>query len=72
MINLIAGTTYHVRSYATNSQGTGYGNNITLIAAIVTGISSEIAGPIRIYKTRIEYFDAFGQQRGGELPPITG
>jgi hypothetical protein len=29
IVGLIAGTTYHVRAYATNSAGTAYGNDIT-------------------------------------------
>ncbi|MGD0038002.1 MAG: pectinesterase family protein [Bacteroidota bacterium] len=37
VIGLTAGTTYHIRSYATNSKGTSYGNDITVTtyAAVV-------------------------------------
>jgi hypothetical protein len=30
-INLLPGTTYYIRAYATNSSGTGYGNQVTVI-----------------------------------------
>ena len=33
--NLLPGTTYHVRAYATNSAGTGYGTDITFVSAEV-------------------------------------
>ena len=34
-----------------------WSNNIVVIAGQASGVSSEIAGPSRVYKTRIEYFD---------------
>ncbi len=68
---LTEGTTYYVRAYATNGQGTAYGNNIILVTPVSPDVSSEVAGPIRIYRTRLEYKDAYGQQRGAELPIIT-
>ena len=44
LTGLIPGTTYYVRSYATNSAGTGYGNQITFSALPVlpTVITTEI------------------------------
>ena len=35
LTGLIAGTTYHIRAYATNSAGTAYGNDQTFITAVV-------------------------------------
>ena len=35
LTNLIAGTTYYVRAYATNSSGTGYGNQLTFTTTVV-------------------------------------
>ncbi len=53
MTGLTAGTTYYVRAYATNSAGTGYGNQVTfntlaagmpsLTTAAVTGLTSTTA-----------------------------
>jgi uncharacterized protein (TIGR02145 family) len=47
MIGLIAGSTYHVRSYATNSVGTAYGQDITfttltdlVVPILTTGITT--------------------------------
>ena len=34
--SLVAGTTYYVRAYATNSVGTSYGSNISFVAEICT------------------------------------
>ena len=36
---LLPGTTYYVRSYATNSQGTSYGNELSFTTRILEGIS---------------------------------
>ena len=45
LTGLIPGTTYYVRSYATNSAGTGYGNQITFSAlpVLATLTTTEIA-----------------------------
>jgi uncharacterized protein (TIGR02145 family) len=43
MIDLVANTTYYVRAYATNSAGTGYGNELTFkttAAAVVPSLST--------------------------------
>jgi uncharacterized protein (TIGR02145 family) len=37
---LTAGTTYHVRAYATNSSGTGYGNDLTFTTNTVASVST--------------------------------
>ncbi len=51
LVGLIAGTKYYVRSYATNSEGTAYGNSISFTTkpAIVYGSVSDIEG--NTYKT---------------------
>jgi uncharacterized protein (TIGR02145 family) len=46
---LIAGTTYYVRAYATNSTGTGYGNEISFIPNFQYGTLSDNDG--NVYKT---------------------
>lgn len=45
---LTAGTTYHVRAYATNSGGTAYGDDVTFATTItgMTGIVSDIDGNV--------------------------
>jgi uncharacterized protein (TIGR02145 family) len=40
---LVAGTTYYVRAYATNSAGTAYGNEITFITNTVVGSPTNVA-----------------------------
>jgi uncharacterized protein (TIGR02145 family) len=47
MTGLLAGTTYHVRAYATNSNGTAYGNDLsftttTTTATLTTAVPSSI------------------------------
>lgn len=39
LTGLTAGTTYYVRAYATNSAGTGYGNQVTFTTSAVVGAS---------------------------------
>jgi hypothetical protein len=39
LTGLTAGTTYYARTYATNSAGTAYGNCISFVAGITTGIN---------------------------------
>jgi uncharacterized protein (TIGR02145 family) len=51
LTNLTVGTTYYVRAYATNSNGTGYGNQITFTASsngTVTDIDGNIYGTVII------------------------
>ncbi len=48
LTGLTSGTTYYVRSYATNSEGTAYGNEITFTTQ-TTGTVSDIEG--NVYKT---------------------
>lgn len=53
MTSLSAGTTYHVRAYATNSSGTGYGSDLSFVTTsvsipsvtttVITGIKATIA-----------------------------
>jgi hypothetical protein len=40
VIGLTAGTTYHIRAYATNSAGTAYGNDVSFLTGQVPTISS--------------------------------
>lgn len=54
---LTEGTTYYIRAYATNTQGTSYGNNITLVAG---GESSETSGVIAVVRERLHYVSASG------------
>ena len=42
LTNLIANTTYHVRSYATNSVGTSYGNDISFITLPIPAVLSTV------------------------------
>jgi hypothetical protein len=39
LTGLTAGTTYYARTYATNSAGTAYGNCISFVAGVTTGIN---------------------------------
>ncbi len=59
MTGLSANTPYYVRAYATNDEGTAYGNNVLIRA--VTG-SSELAGVIAIVQTRFHYVDKYGNE----------
>jgi len=51
MTKLALGTTYHVRAYATNSEGTGYGNDVTFktISAAELEIGKPYQGGIIAY-----------------------
>lgn len=40
MMNLVPGTTYYVRAYATNSNGTGYGNEVSFTTTFTCGTST--------------------------------
>ena len=57
---LTATTSYYIRAYATNTQGTSYGNNVRIIAGVA---SSELAGPIAVVQTRFHYVDKYGVER---------
>lgn len=47
LTGLVAGTTYHVRAFATNSVGTGYGNDLSFTTqANTTGTVTDIDGNI--------------------------
>jgi uncharacterized protein (TIGR02145 family) len=52
MMGLTPGTKYHVRSYATNSSGTGYGNDVTFVtiqsAGTVTDIDNNVYNTVTI------------------------
>lgn len=54
---LTDGTTYYVRAYATNTQGTAYGGNIILVAG---GVSNEASGVIAVVRERLHYVSASG------------
>ena len=43
MSNLVIGTTYHVRAYATNTSGTAYGNDVSFVATAAT-LNQQITG----------------------------
>lgn len=49
--NLKEGTVYHVRAYATNEKGTGYGNTITITTTSVTLPEVSITSPTFTTKT---------------------
>lgn len=40
LMNLVPGTTYYVRAYATNSNGTGYGNEVSFTTTFTCGTST--------------------------------
>ena len=58
---LIAGQQYYMRAYATNSEGTVYGANVTFIAGNIG--SQLIDGNISIVQTRLHYVDKDGKER---------
>lgn len=64
---LTAATIYYIRAYATNSEGTAYGEQVTFIAGTPGGSGgvsgSEVAGILAIVETRIHYVDAYGVER---------
>ncbi len=57
---LTDGTTYHVRAYATNSQGTAYGNNNVIYPTSVWGASR---GFIAVLGEHLVYTSKTGKQR---------
>ena len=63
MDNLNPGSTYYVRAYATNSSGTGYGNQVTLTALKTTPTVST---------KNITDISAMGAVTGGTIPATGG
>ncbi len=63
--DLVEGTTYYFRAYATNTEGTGYSNNIVLTSGVAT------ARAISIVETELHYVDVYGGERGAEFPLIS-
>lgn len=61
-------TLYYVRAYATNANGTSYGGEVNFVAG--SPLTGELRGVIAVVETRIHYLDAYGHERGGELPLI--
>ena len=61
LTGLTVTTPYLVRAYATNTTGTGYGEQVTFIAGAPT--AGDRAGPIRIVEDRLHYVDAYGVER---------
>ncbi len=64
---LTSATIYYIRAYATNSEGTAYGEQVTFIAGTPGGSGgvsgNELAGVLAIVETRIHYVDAYGVER---------
>ena len=58
---LLFGQKYFMRAYATNSEGTVYGANVTFTAGIIGSQISE--GNLSIVQTRLHYVDADGKER---------
>lgn len=52
---LTAGTRYYVRAYATNTQGTGYGDGVSFISGVSGGPNLWTPGIIRITSTEFRY-----------------
>lgn len=68
--NLSSGTTYHIRAYATNSVGTGYGDivNFTTGNAAPTATNVTLTGDVEVGKTltaSYTYFDSEGDVESG-------
>lgn len=60
---LVAGTLYYVRAYATNTQGTGYGNNQPFVSGVSDNSQgSELAGVIKIKGESFVYFSITGRR----------
>lgn len=57
---LTAGTLYHTRAYATNTDGTGYGTDVTWTAQ---SSGAPPPGNIAVIQTRLQYVDAYGKER---------
>ena len=57
---LTPGTLYYVRAYATNTDGTAYGDEVNFTAGAVGG---ELRGLYAIVEERFHYVDAYGVER---------
>lgn len=64
---LTATNTYYIRAYATNTEGTSYGNNVIIVAGVA---GSELAGPIAVVQTRLHYVDKYGVEKYIEGTPV--
>ena len=51
---------YYIRAYATNSDGTSYGEQVTFVAGTPRG--SDLAGVIRVVEERFHWVTAFGKE----------
>ncbi|MCR4872520.1 MAG: hypothetical protein K5885_03130 [Bacteroidales bacterium] len=51
MMNLTPGTTYYVRAYATNSNGTGYGNEVSFTTTFTCGTDKMVDADNNQYET---------------------
>ena len=58
---LVAGNIYYIRAYATNTEGTSYGEQVTFIAGAPGG--SDLAGVLAVVEDRLHYSDAYGVER---------
>lgn len=61
------GTTYYVRSYATNEKGTGYGNRITVTTTSVTEASVTLAEVYNITTTTAQLSASVGNNGNGTI-----
>ena len=57
---LVRGTKYYVRAYATNTEGTAYGSNVSFLAGFPYTIALE--GQIAVVETRFHYVGADGKE----------
>ncbi len=65
---LVSGTIYYIRAYATNTEGTSYGEQVTFVAG--APVEGDRAGPIRIVEDRLHYVDAYGLERWLKGTPV--
>jgi len=63
-------TIYYARAYATNSQGTSYGNRISFITGGPSLVTTGTPGSIAVKATMIQLFDASGVKRYVEGTPV--
>lgn len=57
---LVRGTKYFTRAYATNTEGTVYGSNVTHVSGFPGSLTIE--GQIAVVETRFHYFGADGKE----------
>ena len=67
MSGLCEGGTYYVRAYATNSQGTSYGSNVTFTTSVATAASVVIGSQTWMDKN----LDLVAYQNGDIIPQVT-